>query len=132
MVEGAGLFGIRQHVAAAVVLTVLVLSAVWFAYQVEQAFATPGEHLDFQVVSSAAARIRAGLDPYDIAAMKRTPFDELYCRIKFRQAEYRGIYRRFVELIANGVSDVDLSPLVHVADAFMLGRRRDVEPFIED
>jgi D-galactose 1-dehydrogenase len=49
-----------------------------------------------------------------------------------QKAEYRGIYRRFVELIANGVSDVDLSPLVHVADAFMLGRRRDVEPFIED
>jgi len=38
----------------------------------------------------------------------------------------------FVELIANRESDVDLSPLVHVADAFMLGRRRDVEPFIED
>jgi D-galactose 1-dehydrogenase len=49
-----------------------------------------------------------------------------------KQAEYRGIYRRFVELIANGVSDADLSPLVHVADAFMLGRRRDVEPFVED
>lgn len=46
-----------------------------------------------------------------------------------KQAEYRGIYRRFVELIAGGASDVDLSPLVHVADAFMLGRRRDVEPF---
>ena len=42
------------------------------------------------------------------------------------------IYRHFVELIASGVSDVDLSPLVHVADAFMLGRRRDVEPFIEE
>jgi D-galactose 1-dehydrogenase len=49
-----------------------------------------------------------------------------------KQAEYRGIYRRFVELIDSRVSDVDLSPLVHVADAFMLGRRRDVEPFIED
>jgi D-galactose 1-dehydrogenase len=49
-----------------------------------------------------------------------------------KQAEYRGIYRHFVELIANGVSDVDLSPLVHVADAFMLGRRHEVEPFIED
>jgi D-galactose 1-dehydrogenase len=48
-----------------------------------------------------------------------------------KPAEYRGIYRRFVELIANGVSDVDVSPLVHVADAFMLGRRRVVEPFIE-
>jgi D-galactose 1-dehydrogenase len=49
-----------------------------------------------------------------------------------KQAEYRNIYRRFVELIANHDSDVDQSPLVHVADAFMLGRRRDVEPFIED
>ena len=56
---------------------------------------------------------------------KRTLVDE-------KQAEYRGIYRRFVELIANRVSDVDVSPLVHVADAFMLGRRRDVEPFVED
>jgi D-galactose 1-dehydrogenase len=45
------------------------------------------------------------------------------------KAEYPAIYRRFVELIANGVSDVDLSPLIHVADAFMLGRRREVEAF---
>jgi D-galactose 1-dehydrogenase len=48
------------------------------------------------------------------------------------QVEYRGIYQRFVELITSRVSDVDLSPLLHVADAFMLGRRRDVEPFIEE
>jgi D-galactose 1-dehydrogenase len=45
------------------------------------------------------------------------------------KAEYPAIYRRFAELIANGVSDVDLSPLIHVADAFMLGRRREVEAF---
>ena len=49
-----------------------------------------------------------------------------------QQAEYRGIYQRFVELITSRVSDVDLSPLLHVADAFMLGRRRNVEPFTED
>ena len=49
-----------------------------------------------------------------------------------KKAEYREIYRRFVELIASGASDVDLSPLVHVADAFMLGRHRDVESFIEE
>jgi D-galactose 1-dehydrogenase len=48
------------------------------------------------------------------------------------KAEYPAIYRRFAELIAHRVSDVELSPLVHVADAFMLGRRHDVEPFIED
>ncbi|MGC2810265.1 MAG: Gfo/Idh/MocA family oxidoreductase [Bradyrhizobium sp.] len=48
-----------------------------------------------------------------------------------KPAEYHGVYRRFVELVARGESDVDLSPLVHVADAFMLGRRGDVEPFIE-
>ena len=45
------------------------------------------------------------------------------------KAEYPALYRHFAELIANGVSDVDLSPLVHVADAFMLGGRRDVEAF---
>ena len=44
-------------------------------------------------------------------------------------AEYAGIYRRFVDLIAQGRSDVDLSPLAHVADAFLLGRREIVEPF---
>jgi D-galactose 1-dehydrogenase len=46
-----------------------------------------------------------------------------------KQTEYRGIYRRFLELIASSASDVDASPLVHVADAFMLGRHREVEPF---
>jgi D-galactose 1-dehydrogenase len=49
-----------------------------------------------------------------------------------QKAEYLAIYRRFVELVGHRVSDVDLSPLVHVADAFMLGRRREVEPFFED
>ena len=39
------------------------------------------------------------------------------------KAEYPAMYRRFIELIANGVSDVDLSPLVHVADAFTAGAR---------
>src|SRR6202048_417010 len=45
------------------------------------------------------------------------------------EAEYRGLYRRFVELIATGTSDVDLTPLRLVADAFMLGRRQIVEAF---
>jgi D-galactose 1-dehydrogenase len=44
--------------------------------------------------------------------------------------EYAGIYRRFAELIDTGASDVDLSPMVHVADAFTLGRRIEVEPFV--
>lgn len=43
--------------------------------------------------------------------------------------EYAGIYRRFAALIRTGKSDVDLSPMVHVADAFTLGRRIVVEPF---
>ena len=49
-----------------------------------------------------------------------------------KQAEYRGVYQRFIQLIASHESDVDLSPLVHVADAFMLGRRHDVAPFTGD
>ncbi|WP_419729904.1 Gfo/Idh/MocA family protein [Lichenicola sp.] len=45
------------------------------------------------------------------------------------EAEYRGLYRQFVSLVGRGESDVDISPLAHVADAFMLGRRRTVAPF---
>ena len=45
--------------------------------------------------------------------------------------EYVGIYRRLRELTERGESDVDLSPLVHVADAFLLARRVVVEPFME-
>ena len=43
--------------------------------------------------------------------------------------EYDGIYARFADLLANNASDVDLSPLVHVADAFMLGRRIETDAF---
>jgi D-galactose 1-dehydrogenase len=45
---------------------------------------------------------------------------------------YQLLYRRFVELVRKGESDVDLSPLQLVADAFMLGRRREVEAFSWD
>lgn len=46
-----------------------------------------------------------------------------------RDREYAGIYARFAELVAAPGIDVDLAPLTHVADAFMLGRRVVVEPF---
>jgi D-galactose 1-dehydrogenase len=48
-----------------------------------------------------------------------------------KQSEYASIYRHFAGLIANRRMDVDLSPLQQVADAFMLGRRIAVEPFVE-
>lgn len=43
--------------------------------------------------------------------------------------EYPGLYARFAELLKTGESDVDLSPMRHVADAFTLGRRVTVERF---
>ncbi|WP_374012056.1 Gfo/Idh/MocA family protein [Pseudoxanthomonas koreensis] len=45
------------------------------------------------------------------------------------EQEYPSLYRRFAEIIRAGRSDVDLAPLRHVADAFMLGRRKVVEAF---
>ncbi|MCQ8783381.1 Gfo/Idh/MocA family protein [Mangrovibrevibacter kandeliae] len=47
-------------------------------------------------------------------------------------SEYAGIYRRFVELVGEGRSDVDVAPLQHVADAFLLGARRIVEAFHDE
>lgn len=45
--------------------------------------------------------------------------------------EYDGIYAHFARLLASGESDVDVTPLQLVADAFMLGELRRVEPFTE-
>lgn len=45
--------------------------------------------------------------------------------------EYSQLYQHFLELVRAGSADVDLSPLAHVADAFLLGRRHEVEPFLE-
>jgi D-galactose 1-dehydrogenase len=47
------------------------------------------------------------------------------------EREYSGIYDRFAELIATNDHDVDVRPLVQVADAFLLGRRLVVEPFYD-
>jgi len=43
--------------------------------------------------------------------------------------EYAGIYRHFAALVGKGASDVDLRPLRHVADAFMIGRHERTEDF---
>lgn len=48
------------------------------------------------------------------------------------EAEYDGIYARFADLLKAGESDVDLAPLIHVADAFMLGRRIVTDPFHDE
>lgn len=47
------------------------------------------------------------------------------------EAEYPMLYKRFAEIIRAGKSDVDLAPLRHVADAFMLGKRNVVEAFFD-
>jgi D-galactose 1-dehydrogenase len=46
-----------------------------------------------------------------------------------KEAEYPGLYQRFVELASEGICEVDLAPQQLVADAFMLGLRHAVEPF---
>ena len=47
------------------------------------------------------------------------------------EAEYPMLYKRFAEIVRAGDSDVDLAPLQHVADAFMLGKRNAVEAFFD-
>jgi len=43
--------------------------------------------------------------------------------------EYRALYARMAELVRAGASDVDLTPMIHLADALSLGRRVQTEPF---
>jgi D-galactose 1-dehydrogenase len=46
------------------------------------------------------------------------------------EQEYPRLYARFVDLVSSGQSDVDVTPLRLVADAFMIGRWTQAEPFI--
>ena len=43
--------------------------------------------------------------------------------------EYPALYGRMAQLVKTGEQDVDLAPMVHVADALTLGRREIVAPF---
>ncbi|MFZ7092891.1 Gfo/Idh/MocA family protein [Primorskyibacter sp. 2E233] len=43
--------------------------------------------------------------------------------------EYPRLYAQMAELVQAGAIDMDLSPLIHVADAHLLGRREVVAPF---
>ena len=44
-------------------------------------------------------------------------------------AEYEGLYAHFADLLAKGESAMDSAPFQLVADAFLVGSRRVVEPF---
>jgi D-galactose 1-dehydrogenase len=46
-------------------------------------------------------------------------------------SEYGSLYAHFATLVRAGAIDVDCAPLQLVADAFLCGRRVEVEPFIE-
>jgi hypothetical protein len=43
--------------------------------------------------------------------------------------EYQDIYARFAGMIARGESEMDLSPLTLVSDAFLVGKRFEAPPF---
>lgn len=45
--------------------------------------------------------------------------------------EYPGLYARFAQLVRERSVDADVAPLQLVADAFLCGRRVQVEPFVE-
>ncbi|MCC5904322.1 MAG: Gfo/Idh/MocA family oxidoreductase [Halomonas sp.] len=47
------------------------------------------------------------------------------------EREYPELYAYFAELIANGISEVDVAPLRQVADAFLYGHREVTDAFIE-
>jgi predicted dehydrogenase len=47
------------------------------------------------------------------------------------EREYPAMYEHFRQLVADGRSDVDLTPLQAVADAFLVGKLHSAEPYHE-
>ena len=56
---------------------------------------------------------------------------DLVAYYRRRAAEYEAIYEHFDRLLDAGESYVDAAPFQLVADAFMIGKRREVEKFEE-
>jgi D-galactose 1-dehydrogenase len=52
-------------------------------------------------------------------------------RVSANDLEYANLYRHFARLVAERRIDVDLAPLMLVADAFLSGRRVSVAPLVE-
>jgi D-galactose 1-dehydrogenase len=52
-------------------------------------------------------------------------------RVEATDREYANLYAKFASLLRERRSDVDVAPLRLVADAFLCGRRIEVEPFYE-
>ena len=76
-------------------------------------FATDGSHL----------ALRNGGNKLEIDGKTVTGDDQIL------GSEYANLYAQMADLVRNGRSDVDLSPMVLVADAFTLAARRTVEDF---
>ena len=47
------------------------------------------------------------------------------------RGEYARLYERFADLCEQGTSEVDWRPMQLVADAFLIGERENVEPFVD-
>ncbi len=43
--------------------------------------------------------------------------------------EYPALYARMADLVRKGTSEVDLAPMIHIADSLTLGRREMTDPF---
>jgi D-galactose 1-dehydrogenase len=72
--------------------------------------------------AEGAVALRMGGNRLELDGQPDTGRDDI-------MGEYPALYARMAELVAAGQSDVDLSPMVHVADALTLGRRVTVAPF---
>ncbi len=51
------------------------------------------------------------------------------CLVDSTRSEYEGLYSRFAELVKERTSEIDATPLVHVADAFLMGKRIVTDDF---
>lgn len=69
-----------------------------------------------------AIALRMGGNRLEVAGVHQTGQDST-------MGEYPALYARMAELVREGRSEVDLSPMVHVADALTLGRRVETEAF---
>lgn len=116
-------FEVPENREAPIAAKIAFGSASGMVVEADMDWRLPGDRWDF-VIETTEGEVVLGNGGARLTIGGVSQEDE-------REKEYPTLYERFHSLVTAGRSDVDVAPLRHIADIFMLGSRKTVEAFYD-
>ncbi len=116
-------FEVPENREAPIAAKIAFGSASGMVVEADMDWRLPGDRWDF-VIETTEGEVVLGNGGARLTIGGVSQEDE-------REKEYPTLYERFHSLVTAGRSEVDVAPLRHIADIFMLGSRKTVEAFYD-